>query len=537
MTEIVSTKKNALVATTAIFGSRIFGLIREQVFAYFFGASAVLDAFIVAFRIPNLLRDLFAEGALSQSFVSVFSKKIARGEVDDAKRLARNVNGFILLVVGVITIAAIIFAAPLTHLVAAGFEGDKFNLTVLLTRVLFPFILFASLAAITMGILNAHNKYFIPHSASTFFNITSIVLGILFAWIWAPDYMTQLFNGTGASDFLGASNAITGMAIGTLLGGVGQYAFQLPTTAKLGYRPGLSFDFKNPELRQILKLTLPAVIGGAAVQINVLVNTQFASYMNDGAVSYLNYAFRFMQFPLGVFGVAIASATAPQLAKMVAQNKSVEFAATMRTGIKMSLLLCVPSTLGLIVLGPEIIAMIYEHGRFLPTDTLATAQALSAYAVGITAYALIKIYQPAFLAHDDARTAMRVSLFSIVANLVINFTFVNILHLSFWSLALGTAIVAVINFLLLAWLFRHKQREIWDLPLTMSLSKIFAASLVMAASVYFAKPVLAGVLPPHFLGDVILVLGCLILAAVVYGLSCLILRVEEAQILLRRFKR
>lgn len=489
-----STKKHALIATVAIMGSRVFGLVREQVFAIFFGASFALDAYITAFRIPNLLRDLFAEGALSQSFVTVFSQKSAHGDDKQAYTLANQVSTFIIFFIGSLVVLGIIFSPTLVHLIANGFEGEKFELTVSLNRIMFPFILFVAMASILMGMLNAKNRYFLPQSASTFFNITSVLSGVLFAYLMAPEFVTNLFHVTqerilsSEESKIQMAQAITGMAFGTVLGGLVQWLVQLPSLIKLGYHPRLNFAFNNPDFIRIIKLTLPAIIGGAAVQINVMINTFFASYLETGSISYLNYAFRFMQFPLGLFGVAIASASAPALAKMLARNDTNAFKDTMSSSLEMSLFFCLPSMLGLFMLAEPIIALIYQHGRFSVHDMQQTALALRAFSVGILGYSLIKIYLPAYLAHHDSRTPMFISMASILFNTALNYYFMVVLHYQHWGLALSTSFVALFNLFLLGYFFRkRKQQGIWNPSMIQAILRICCATLMMGLVVWLVQ--------------------------------------------------
>lgn len=529
-------KKNAAMATVAILGSRLFGLIREQVFAFFFGASAVFDAFLVAFRIPNLLRDLFAEGALSQSFVAVFSKKIALGKKDEAYQLTDLVSTFVIVLIGSLVFIGVIFAPQIVSVLASGFTEEKRTLTITLTRTLMPFILFVSLAAILMGMLNSLGRFFLPHSASTFFNITSILCGLGLAWFFSPAYFDNIHKPDSA--WIWASRAILGMAIGTLIGGLVQYLIQVPSLWRLAYRPRLNFNFKNDGLNTILKLTLPAIIGGAAVQVNVLVNTQFASHLSDGSISYLNYAFRLMQFPLGVFGVAIASASAPVLARLIAKNHISDFQHTIRSSLQMSLFLAIPSTVGLIVLAEPIIALIYEHGRFDALDTVGTAYALVNYAFGITAYSLIKIYQPAYLAHHDAKTPMRISLLSIVLNFAINWYFIHELGWPHWSLALGTALVATINLVLLALFFKKRCPGIWNAHLWGHLLKTLAASLMMGLVAFCAFDFISKhASTDSILNKIQITLLPILLAGLVYFSVGTLLGIGEAKNIVRKLRR
>lgn len=535
-------RKHTLIATAAIFSSRILGLVREKVFAYFFGASLVMDAFIVAFRVPNMLRDLLAEGALSQSFTTIFAQILGKGDRQKAFTLSNKILSLILVFLSCLLILGIVFAPQLIHVFADGFEGDKFLLTVKLTRVMFFFILFASCAALYMGMLNALNRFLIPQSASAFFNLTSILSGLGLAYLLAPTYLQAVLAGT-AGDLpfdhpQGIVPAITGMAIGTLIGGIVQWLIQLPQLLKEGYRPRLDTNWKTPEVSKVLKLTGPAIIGAAAVQVNVFVNQLFASYMADGSVSYLNYSFRFMQFPLGVFGVAVAVASAPTLARLISQNKHAEFQSTIKSSLQMSLFLSLPSAVGLFFLAEPIIGLIYEGGSFSYRDTLQTAYALMAYTLGICFYSLIKIYQPAYLAFHDAKTPMRVSLFAIVVNFSVNWTFVYVLHWPHWALAIGTSIVAVANFFLLALFFRKKVPSIWSPELYNNLFRISLCTFTMSLWLYFAIPLLVD----HFPGRNLSAMAAkvflpIVSASLIYFVTAFALRVPEARFFLKRLKR
>lgn len=558
-------KKNSVITTIAVVLSRVFGLVREQVFAYFFGAGLIQDAYLTAFRIPNLFRDLFAEGALSQSFVAVFAQKVGKND-EEAYRLANNVFTFILCLVGLITILGIVFSPQIVATLAPGFTGEKQALTVTLNRILFPFILFASLAALFMGMLNAKHKFFLPQSASTFFNITSITVGVAFAYLLAPDYIGSLLRKVmhpGESIInVGMERAIIGMSFGTLVGGLVQWLIQMPMLSRLGFCLRLDFNMRHPDLIKVLKLTVPAIIGGAAVQINVLVNQNFASGLGDGAISYLGYAFRLMQLPLGIFGVAIATASAPTLARMISDGRHADFKTTLQSSLKMSLFLSLPSTIGLMVLAEPIIGLIFEHGKFGALDALGTIFALEGYALGIVAYSLIKIYQPAYLAWHDSKTPMVISLASILFNFVLNFTMLRVLtspgfraavvdsigprysillelcKYPHFALALGTALIATLNFTLLALSFRKKIPGIWEKSQILATLKIFAASLIMGVLAWAVMATLRSYLNGNGILEKLLLTALPILtAAPAYFLICAILRVEDAEIFIKALRR
>ena len=476
--------RRAGVVSAAVFSSRILGLVREQVFAICFGAGRELDAFVTAFRIPNLFRDLFAEGALSAAFVTTFTQEEARRGEAAAWRLANLVVNALALIVASVCVVGIIWAPEITRAIAPGFESiaGKTLLTQRLTRIMFPFLLLVALAAVAMGILNMRNRFGVPAAASTFFNLGSIVGGLGCAWWLAPEYFAAAskmgLRATEGLDPALAERAITGMAMGTLIGGLCQLLIQLPSLRRVGYRYKPILSFRDPGVRQVLRLMAPATIGAAAVQVNVFVNSNFASYLGDGPVSWLNVAFRFMQLPIGLFGVAIGTAALPTLSRQVAAGDTTALARTLRHSLEMVAALCVPAAVGLAVFGVPIIGLIYEHGRFTHADTMAASDALRAYAVGLAGYAGIKVLAPVFYALDDARTPMLVSLVSIVVNLTLNWTLVRVVGLGHVGLALSTSVVALGN---CALLFVFLRRRIGALGghLAGTLARIVLAATVM----------------------------------------------------------
>ncbi len=508
-----SVARNAGIISLAVMASRVLGLVRDQVFAVFFGAGLQYDAFLTAFRIPNLLRDLFAEGALSAAFVTTFSQTLQNRGKDAAIELSHRVATLTIVFITVISILGWIFTPAIVHLLAPGFfeVPGKAELTVQLTRIMIPFLLLIALAAQAMGILNSVNVFAVPALASAFFNLGSIVGGLFLGFVIGP--------------MLGVS-AITGMAYGTLVGGFLQFAVQWPSLrrAGFGFRPRLSIS--DTGVRQILRLLGPAIIGTAAVQINVFINTNFASAIIDpatgaianGPVSWLNYAFRFLQFPIGVFGVAIATATLPMLSRSTSQPDYREFRQTLAHSLTLVFLLCIPSALGLAVLGRPIIALIFEHGKFTGFDTVQTANALAAYSLGLAGYAAIKVLSPAFYALQDARTPMLISLGSVLVNFVLNSLLVGTFgHV---GLAFSTSSVALINFTLLILLMRRRLGGIEGRRLGSAVLRIFAAALPMAASAWLVSE-LAAALPLHELARrLVQVAGALGTAAAVFYFGC-----------------
>jgi putative peptidoglycan lipid II flippase len=457
--------------------SRVTGLLRESVMARLFGAGLIYDAFMLGFRIPNLTRDLFAEGALSSAFVPTFAEYLSQRSKEEAARLANLVATALIIVVGVVCAAGMIFAPALVHLLAPGFAAvpGKFELAVRMTRIMFPFLLLVALAAQAMGVLNACNRFGVPAMASTFFNTGSVGFGIVL--------------GIGMGPLLHLSR-IEGMAIGVVLGGALQLVWQMPSLHRLGFRFRFAFEWSDPGLQRILRMMVPAILGNAAVQINVMVNTNFASSISDpvrgldGPVSWLSYAFRFMQLPLGLFGVAMASATLPSISRSIARGEMDEFRRTLSNSLGTVFLLTVPSSVGLVVLGKSIIGGIYQGGRFQLYDTQQTAVALSCYAIGLMGYAALKVLSPAFYALNDSRTPMLVSLGSILVNYAAASTMIKFAGLGHAGLALSTSAVALFGFVVLFAVLRKRIGGVYGRALAAQIGKVALASAIMGAAIF-----------------------------------------------------
>ncbi len=446
--------KNAGVMGIAVFLSRILGLVREQVFAFFFGAGIFADAYLVAFRIPNLLRDLFAEGALSSAFVSVFSKSSGQEESLKLYKTVKIAFGAVLFFVTL----AIFFAAPaLVQFLAPRFleDPEKFQTTVILTRIFSPFLFFASMAALAMGVLNTRGSFFIPSMGSAAFNVGNIVIGggaAFFLKPWGPQAM------------------VLGFGAGTLVGGFLQWAVQWPELRRKGFPQfaGLSqcTDLSSQKkawsdsgLRRILKIMGPSVVSVAAVQINVLVNTLFATGLGTGSVAWLSYAFRILHFPMGIFGVSLSTASLPRLAKLRAENNLPEFSRTLVDSQIASLFLAVGSAVGIWTFAEPLCALFFEYGRFTRTDTLQTAEVLRAYAIGLFAFNGTKIFVQAFYAFEAVWIPSFVSIIAIIINYLGNSYFAPRFGVA--ALAGVTSAVAILNFFSLAlWLSKF---GVWPL--------------------------------------------------------------------------
>jgi putative peptidoglycan lipid II flippase len=468
--------RSAGVVSAAVFLSRITGLVREIAMARLFGAGQVYDAFLLGFRIPNLTRDLFAEGALSSAFVPIFTKYLSTKGKQEAGELSNLVATSLLVVVGLLCVLGMIFSPLLVHLLAPGYADvpGKFELAVKLTRIMFPFLLLVALAAQAMGVLNACNQFGVPATSSTFFNIGSLGFGLMLGFLVGPR--------------MGIS-AIEGMAYGVVFGGAWQLFWQVPSLVRAGFAFRPRINFAHPGLHNILQLMGPAIVGNASVQVNVMVNTNFASSITDaaghvinGPVSWLGYAFRFMQLPLGLFGVAIASATLPSVSRSAAIGNMEEFRETLTRSLGMIFLLTIPSSVGLAVLGDTMIAAVYQGGKFRSYDTHQTALALSCYAIGLTGYAAIKVLAPAFYALNDARTPMLVSLASILVNILVASTMVKLAGLGHAGLALSTSMVALFGSIVLFDLIRRRIGRLGGRRLSGAFVKILACSALMGAA-------------------------------------------------------
>ena len=503
--------KSAGTVGIAVMCSRVLGLVREQIFAAMFGAGYAFDAFVVAFRIPNLLRDLFGEGALSAAFVTIFSRYDTSKTQEETWRLASNVLVFFAILLSLLTLLGIFMAGPLVSLLAPGFskvEG-KAELTTWLTMIMLPFLVFISLSAVVMGMLNTKGRFFVPAIASSFFNLGSIVGGVSMALI-LPHY---------------GQPAIVGMAIGTLIGGIMQLGVQLPALFKTGFRFFPHLDLRDPGLHNILRLMIPATIGLSATQINIFVNTSFAASCPEGSVSWLNYAFRLVQLPIGLFGVAFAIAIMPVMARHAAKKDIPAIRQTLVSSLTMVFCLTIPATAGLILLSEPIIRLIFERGAFTGLDTVATAQTLTLYAIGLFAYSANKILVPAFYALDDTRYPVIASFLAVAANiLIITLTIKVFQHR---AIALSTSCTMFLNFLFLSAVLYWKIGGYSLSALFKGLFKILVATCCMSLLLFLARNILAGFLIGNLLQQLLAVVLLIFLAACMYTVVLHWLKLSE----------
>jgi putative peptidoglycan lipid II flippase len=455
--------RSATVTASATLTSRILGLAREQVLAALFGAGNEMDAFIVAFRVPNLVRDLFAEGAMSAAFVPAFTRHLALNGKARAWRLGHNVMTTLLLVTGAVVCLGVVFARTIVTGVAHDFAAvpGKLPLTITMTRVMLPFLTLTSIAAAEMGMLNSLHHYFVPALAPAMFNVCTIVCALLLV-----PYLPQF-----------GQPAIMAIAIGALVGGVGQVAVQWPALRREGFRFRPAFDPHDPGLRQVLLLMGPGTIGMAATQVMLFLNTLLATSHGTGAVSWLTYASRLMYLPIGLFGASIGTAVLPAVSHQVAMKDQAGIRDTVSRGLAMMLIVNVPATAGLIVLATPIVRLLFEHGHFLAADTAATAAAVRLYACGLIGYSTVRITSPTFYAIGSSRVPVVVGIGTIALNAVLSVVLAP--AMGFLGLALSTSLASIANGVGLLWFLKRRLGGLDGNALAVALAKISLAATAM----------------------------------------------------------
>jgi putative peptidoglycan lipid II flippase len=504
--------RSAASAGVATMTSRVLGVVREQVLASLFGAGDAMDAYNVAFRIPNLLRDLFAEGAMSAAFVPTFTRQLTTAGKDSAWQLGRNVITSLLLVTGSLAIAGIVFAHPIAWALASEYASvpGKLDLTAFLARIMLPTVVFIALAAAAMGMLNALQHFFVPASAPAMFNLATILCALLLVPI-APR--------------LGLP-PIAAIAIGTLLGAAAQFLIQWPVLRREGFRYQPLLDVRDPALRRVLILIGPGTIGLAATQANVFVNTILATSQGTGAVSWLNYAFRLIYLPIGLFGVSIAMAVLPAVSRRTALHDDAGVRRTVSEGMSLMMVLNIPATVGLMLLASPIIKLIFERRAFTAADTASTAGALQFYAVGLIGYSVVRIVSPVFYALGQNRTPVIVSAAAVALNIAASLTLVRLL--GYRGLALATSIAALFNASTLLVLLRRRLGGLDEARMLSSLGRVAVASIVMGATVVMVDRATNALLPGDRLVAqivrLVITIGC---SLMMLAASAWVLRIRE----------
>jgi len=513
-------KKRTLVVSTSIVSagtafSRVLGLIREQVMAYYFGASAVTDVFVAAFRIPNLLRDLFAEGALSSAFVPVFKEKLVNESEEAAFGLARIVATAMLVVIGAVVLLGIVATPFVVYISAYGFTADpeKYDLAVSLTQIMWAYLLLVSLSALVMGMLNSFGRFGVPALAPAIFNIGSILCVVLmYHWFNVPIYT---------------------MAIGVLVGGVGQLVIQLPSLWRIGFRYRWTFNFLDESFRRVLKLFFPMVVGLSASRVNILVSTLIASFLMEGSLSFLNYSYRLMHFPLGVFAVALGTVSLPNASELAARRDTDRLSTAFFDAISLNMFLVVPSAAFLALMGRDLVDVIYRWGAFSETNSANTALALLHYSYGLVGFAAVRVTVPIYYALKDASLPMRISIFSVLLNIALYYPLIKMLD--FAGLAAATSIAGLVNFALLLYFLPRKHVPVAFAPMLLGFVRVGVA----ATLAFWAASLIPVAIPASWsdgIGRLFQFGVRLTVGGLLYFGLCLILRVGEVRLIINRLR-
>jgi putative peptidoglycan lipid II flippase len=491
--------------------SRILGLVRESVFAYLFGAGFATDAFNVAFRIPNFLRDLFAESALSAAFVPAFVRSLREGDREKTWRFASNMLSTVALVTGAISLLGMLASPLIVRVIAAGFAHDpaKLALTTTLTRIMFPFLFFVALAAWAMGILNACGSFFVPAVAPAAFNVFSAAL---------PVATFALFRSRGL-------NPILGMAWGVTLGAVAQFAVQLPNLGRHHFRLYPVLDFRSPEIRAVFRRWLPMILGLGTWQVNFLVNTFLLTFLREGSVTWVNYAYRIQHLPAGLFGAAIGSVAVAEFSHGTDPSA---LRGRFRHAMSLVSVLTLPAAALIIALAEPLTRLIYEHGRFTALDTTLTAQALALYCLGIWSAAATRNAAAGFYSQGDTRTPALTALGVVLGNIAMNLVLMR--FLGFRSFPLAASITQTLNFLILFLILRRRTHGLEGRNVLSILLRTLLASVLAAVLAWLFARFLAACVPPlSFPAQLLQVLGSGLVGLAAYYLLSFLLRITEVR--------
>jgi putative peptidoglycan lipid II flippase len=462
MSENIKVAKAAGVVGAATLLSRVMGYVRDMVMSWAFGTTAAADAFYVAYRIPNLLRELLAEGSMSAAFIPVFTETLTKGSKDEARRLANAVFARLLVILVIVTGLGIIFAPYIVKLIAWGWKfkdhRDKFLLAASLTRMMFPYLLFIGMAALAMGMLNSLRSFLLPALSPVMLNVMTIGSVVLLS-----PRMPE---------------PIMGAAVGVVLGGLFQFLIQLPGLKRQGMMLTPRFSPTHPGVGKIGSLALPVFISSSVTQLNIFISTILASFLATGSITFLFYGMRFIHFPLGIFGVAIATAVLPTLSAQAAKQEMEQFRETLSLGIRLVFFIMFPAMAGLIMLRVPIINLLLEHGEFNRVSTLGVSAALLYYAIGLWAFAGVRVVSQAFYSLQDTKTPVRIAMLALAANILLSVLLIQT-PLQHGGLALANSLAAALNITLLIRRLRKKIGRMDGRRIFMSLLKIVPASVLM----------------------------------------------------------
>lgn len=476
--------------------SRVIGFLRDMLMAQYFGAGFATDAFNVAFKLPNLLRRVFAEGAFSQAFVPILAEYKTVRSHQDTREFVSYVMGLLAFVLLIITILGMTFAAVVIWITAPGFTDDpqKFGLTVELLRITFPYIFFISLASMIGGILNTWGLFSIPSFTPTILNISFITFIVLFRNYFDPSILT--------------------LAWATFCGGLLQLLFQIPFLKKIDMLIFPKLDFKNQAVWRVIKLMGPAIFAVSIAQISMVINTIYASFLPSGSISWMYYADRLMEFPTGVLGVALGTILLPSLSKHASSKNVAEFSKTMDWGVRLCLLLALPATVGIALTAKPLTMTLFMHGKFNLFDVDMTERALIAYAVGLLGLILVKVFGPGFYANQDIKTPVKVAIFVLICTQVMNLAFIG--PLKHAGLALSIGLGACINASCLCYLLIKRKIYIPHSGFKTFFIKLLTAIIIMSIAVILSLRYLPLDFSGHTSIRVLSLIAVLIIAMVMY---------------------
>ncbi len=488
--------------------SRIMGMVRDMVVSRLFGAGLATDAFFAAFQIPNMLRRFFAEGALTSAFVPTFSATLSQDGEEKARELANTCFTLLTIIMAAITLAGILFSPLIVGLMFPGFQAvpGKFELTVLLNRLMFPYIFFISLVALCMGILNTVRHFFTPAISTVFLNISMIVAALcLRGFFEAP---------------------ITALAVGVLIGGCVQLIMQLPVLWSKGFPVTPDFSFKSPEVRRIAVLMLPSIFGVGVYYLNIAVSAILASFLPQGSVSYLYYAQRLFEFPQGIFTVSVAQAVLPSMSRQAAEGDMAGMKETLSFGVRLTLFITIPAMAGLMACSTPVFSLIFMGGAFNYETVANSALALMYYSMGLSFVALTRVLAPVFYALKDTKTPVYAAFISFVINFCVSIALMG--PLKHGGLALATTVSAFCNMLLLFWFLRRKLGAFDGSRIMRTALKSTAASLPMATAVWYSCSFVDWSQAGHKLLKGSVLGGSILCGFILYMVTVKLLRSEEA---------
>ena len=518
MSEKKQITKAAGLMSIATFVSRILGYVKDMILAFYFGATGISDSFFAAFRITNFLRELFAEGSMSSAFIPVLTEYRQKQGEEEARRLVKISFSFILIVAGIICLIGILFAPAIVKVITPGFVHkypEQVPLTILLTRIMFPFLLFISLAALIMGALNTRKVFFIPALAPAMLNVAIIVIVLGFASLFKEPIIT--------------------VALGVAVGGFVQFVFQLPSFYKNNYRLGFVPHFRHPGLKKMAILLLPATLALAVNQVYIIVSTILASFLPQGSITYLYYSMRLIQFPIGIFGVSMGMAALPTLSEHAAKGDFNKLREDFSFALRLLLYISVPAMAGLIALREPIVNLLFQRGTFDYTATQATAEALMFYSLGIWATVGVKILTVTFYSMQDTKTPVKIATIGVATNLILSLILMGMLKHS--GIALAYTLAFSVNFTLLFLFLRKKLEHIDTGKIFRSFFRTFFAACIMGV---IGSMVLHGNLwkfSGNIANKVFYLSGTIALCVGVYFFTTYLLKSEECLYIVESIKK